>query len=103
MDNGDVGNGNRNATEAPGEVGAEQAVKKETKKERFDRLAEGRKLAALHAIHLIGNLADRRHYQYKPSEVAKLLMEVRTALDKAEEQFSKALKVEGLKLPRTRK
>jgi len=51
---------------------------KETKKEKFIRLAEKRTNKALEAIRLLGNLSNKNVYEYKQEEVKKIF----NALDK---------------------
>ena len=83
---------------------AEGESKKESKKDRFQRLAEGRRLATLHDLKLIANLADRRHYEYDSKQAAELLLDIRREFEKAEDAFRKALRGRGgLKLPKPRK
>ena len=80
-----------------------RAVDGESRKAKFKRLADARKKAALRDIRLIGNLADRRHYEYTSKQAAELLMELRNSLEAVEEDFRTALLGHGgLKLPRSR-
>ncbi len=53
-------------------------IMKETKKEKFIRLAEKRTNKALEAIRLLGNLSNKNVYEYKQEEVEKIF----NALDK---------------------
>jgi hypothetical protein len=45
----------------------------ETKAERFERIAERRVNEALRSLRLLGNLADRRNYEYTEEQVCLLL------------------------------
>lgn len=45
----------------------------ETRLERFERIAERRVNAAVRVIRLIGNLADRRNYDYSDAHVQQIL------------------------------
>jgi hypothetical protein len=45
----------------------------ETKAERFKRVAERRVNETLRALRLLGNLADRRNYEYTEQQVAMIL------------------------------
>ncbi|MFH1382909.1 MAG: hypothetical protein ABIH70_08475 [Chloroflexota bacterium] len=44
----------------------------ETAEQRFKRVAEARTNSALERIRLLGNLADKRRYNYEPEDVAKM-------------------------------
>lgn len=46
---------------------------KETKKEKFVRLAENRTNEAIKKIRLIGNLSNRNNYEYDTSQVNKII------------------------------
>lgn len=48
------------------------AAGRETKRERFVRLAERRTSKALQAVRLIANLANRNNYEYYPSDAKKI-------------------------------
>jgi len=43
------------------------------KRERFVRLAEARTDKALHAIRLLGNLANRSNYEYDDQDVSQIV------------------------------
>jgi hypothetical protein len=45
----------------------------ETKAERFERIAERRVNEALRTLRLLGNLADRRNYEYTDQHATQLL------------------------------
>jgi hypothetical protein len=45
----------------------------ETKAQRFERIAERRVNEALRSLRLLGNLADRRNYEYTDEQVSLLL------------------------------
>jgi len=45
----------------------------ETKKQRFERLAERRVNAAIRVLRLIGNLSDRRNYEYSDAHAHQLI------------------------------
>jgi hypothetical protein len=45
----------------------------ESKAQRFERIAERRVNETLRALRLLGNLADRRNYQYTDEQVTLLL------------------------------
>lgn len=58
------------------------------KKEKFVRLAEGRTQAALSAIRKIGNLSNRRAYEYSEADIKKIVKALRDALIEVERKFS---------------
>jgi hypothetical protein len=45
----------------------------ETKAQRFERIAERRVNETLRALRLLGNLADRRNYEYTDQQVSLIL------------------------------
>jgi hypothetical protein len=62
----------------------------ETRNDRFRRLAESRGDRLIREISLLGNLANRKNYEYTPEEVRQLfepiereLQEVRALFDPA--------------------
>lgn len=69
----------------------EETVKKETREERFKRLAEGRTNKAIHMIHLIGNLSSTA-YAYPSEWVAPIFTALRQELDNAEKRLNERTK-----------
>jgi hypothetical protein len=59
-----------------------------TKREKFVRLAEGRTQSALNAIRKIGNLSNKRAYEYDDADVKKIIRALREAVSDAERRFS---------------
>lgn len=70
----------------------------ESKRARFERIAERRVNAAIRVLRLIGNLADRRNYEYADEHVQQLMNALehefrlmkarfRTGTDEATRQF----------------
>jgi hypothetical protein len=57
------------------------------KRAKFVKLAEGRVQAALNAIRKIGNLSNRRSYQYDESDVRKIVKALRDAITETERKF----------------
>lgn len=57
------------------------------KREKFVRLAEGRTQSALDAIRKLGNLSNRRAYEYSDSDVRKILKALRDATSDIERKF----------------
>lgn len=60
------------------------------KRAKFVKLAEGRVQAALTAIRKIGNLANRRSYEFTEADVKKIMKALRDAMSEAERKFDPA-------------
>ena len=63
---------------------------KETKEQKFKRLAEARVNNALQKIRLIGNLASPV-YSYTPEEIEKIIVALNAGIAEVEEKFQKVL------------
>ena len=63
----------------------------ESKREKFDRLAESRKLRLVREIRLISNLSNTKNYEYDRESVNELFQEFEKALDEARERFERNL------------
>lgn len=61
--------------------------KKETKLEKFERIAEKRTIEALKRIRLIRNLANKNNYDYTDRHVNKIISELRKEVDMLEKEF----------------
>jgi len=57
------------------------------KREKFVRLAENRTQAALEAIRKIGNLSNRRAYEYDEADIKKILRALRDSISEVERKF----------------
>jgi hypothetical protein len=57
------------------------------KRAKFVRLAEGRVQGALSAIRKIGNLANKRSYDYDEMDIKKIVKALREALGEVERKF----------------
>lgn len=57
------------------------------KREKFVRLAEGRTQSALDAIRKLGNLSNRRAYEYNDADVKKVIKALRDATGEVERKF----------------
>jgi hypothetical protein len=57
------------------------------KREKFVKLAEGRTQAALEAIRKIGNLSNRRAYEFDEGDVKKIVRALRDAASDLERKF----------------
>ena len=60
---------------------------KETKRERFVRVAERRTNAIMEKIRVLGNCSNRSMYEYEQTEVDKIFKAVRRALKDVESLF----------------
>ena len=58
------------------------------KRDKFVRLAEGRTRSALEAIRKIGNLSNRRAYEYDNGDIKKIVRALRDATNEIERKFS---------------
>lgn len=61
---------------------------KETKREKFKRLAELRTNNAIKQIQLIGNLSNKNNYEYTEEDVKKIFKALREEIELAEKKFS---------------
>lgn len=57
------------------------------KREKFVRLAENRTQAALDSIRKIGNLSNRRAYDYDEADVRKIIRALKDATSDLERKF----------------
>lgn len=57
------------------------------KRQKFVKLAEGRTQAALGAIRKIGNLSNRRAYNYSEADIKKIMKVLRDAISETERKF----------------
>jgi hypothetical protein len=62
-------------------------MEKETKRERFKRIASRRTNEILDKIRLLGNCANKRSYEYTDNEVNKVFSEVDKELKLARLRF----------------
>ena len=58
------------------------------RRDKFVRLAEGRTQAALDAIRKLGNLSNRRAYDYEDEDIKKIIKALRDATNEVERRFS---------------
>lgn len=58
------------------------------KREKFIRLAEGRTQSALEAIRKLGNLSNRRAYEYRDADIKKIIKVLRDATSEIERKFN---------------
>lgn len=57
------------------------------KRQKFVKLAEGRTRTALDAIRKIGNLSNRRAYEFDEQDVKKIIRALREATNEVERKF----------------
>jgi len=60
------------------------------RRSKFIKLAEGRTQAALSAIRKIGNLSNRRSYEFDETDVRKIVRALKDALGEVERRFDPA-------------
>ena len=60
------------------------------KREKFVRLAEKRTTEALNAIRKIGNLSNRRIYDYQDEDIKKICKALRDSISEVEGKFQSA-------------
>lgn len=72
----------------------------ESKEEKFVRLAESRTNDAIKKIRLIGNLSNKRNYEYNKEEVNEIFKVLETEIKKAKNLFKGEMEkgVESFKL-----
>ena len=64
--------------------------KRETREERFKRLAEARVNSTINKIEIIGNLASN-NYAFTSEQVEKIIITLKAAVDELENKFEKIL------------
>lgn len=63
-----------------------QATRRDPR-ERFVSLANSRVTAAIRQIRLVGNLANKKNYQYDADEAAKIVRALQRELDELKSKF----------------
>lgn len=63
-------------------------MSRETKREKFIRLAESRVNSTIKEINLIGNLANKSNYEYTKEDVDKIIKTLRKSVSDLESKFS---------------
>lgn len=61
---------------------------KDNKREKFIQLANSRVTATLDKMRLIGNLADKRYYEYSDKDIKKMFDALNKELNQAKSKFS---------------
>lgn len=62
-------------------------MSKETKREKFVRLAELRTNNAIKQIRLIGNLSNKNNYEYTEDDVRKIFKVLKEEIELVEKKF----------------
>lgn len=63
---------------------------KESKGDRFTRLAEARTERALYSIRLLGNLSNKSIYDYSDADIRKIFKALETEMELSREKFSRS-------------
>lgn len=63
--------------------------KKESKREKFVRLAENRTNRILDTLQLLGNCSNTSAYEYTQKDVDKIFKAIQTQLDETKRRFNK--------------
>lgn len=63
------------------------ASRKETKREKFVRMAEARTIKIISMIRLLGNCSNRLAYEYTDRDVAKIFSAIESAVSDAKKRF----------------
>ena len=61
--------------------------KKETKREKFVRMAEARTIKIISMVRLLGNCSNRLAYEYTDKDVAKILSAIESAVSDSKKRF----------------
>jgi hypothetical protein len=63
---------------------------RESKGDRFTRLAEARTERALYSIRLLGNLSNKSIYDYSDADIRKIFKALETEMELSREKFSRS-------------
>lgn len=64
-------------------------IERESKREKFVRLAEARTNKIIDMIQLLGNCSNQGQYEYTPKDVSKIFNAIQNELDAAKKRFYK--------------
>lgn len=70
---------------------------KETKREKFVRIAEARTNKIIDMIQLLGNCSNQNQYEYTQKDVNKIFNAIQAELDEAKKRYSKQDSQKGSK------
>ena len=65
----------------------EETKKKETKREKFVRMAEARTIKTISMLRLLGNCSNKLAYEYTDRDVSKIFSAIETAVADAKKRF----------------
>lgn len=71
----------------PGARRSTLVVSQRDPRERFVTLANSRVTAAIHQIRLVGNLSNRRNYDYSVDDASKIIRTLQRELDELKSKF----------------
>ena len=80
--------------DAVGQQGKKEFNPGESKHDRFKRLSNSRVEAIRDKIRLLGNLSNKRHYDYGQKDVDRMFSQVEEELRRAKGKFDTGLKRE---------
>ena len=66
------------------------ATKKESKREKFVRMAEARTIKIISMVRLLGNCSNRLAYEYAEKDVNKIFNAIESAVADAKKRFKSA-------------
>ena len=67
--------------------GRAMSAKKETKREKFVRMAEARTIKIISMVRLLGNCSNRLAYEYSDKDVNKIFSAIESAVSDAKKRF----------------
>jgi len=70
----------------------------ETQEDKFKRLAEKRVTRILKDLELVGNLSNRKNYDYSESDVTKIINTLQKSLNNVKNKFELSKDKTGFKL-----
>ena len=66
------------------------AAKKESKRDKFVRMAEARTIKIISMVRLLGNCSNRLAYEYSEKDVNKIFSAIEMAVTDAKKRFKSA-------------
>lgn len=72
-------------------------MNKETKREKFVRIAEARTNKIIDMIQLLGNCSNQNQYEYTQKDVNKIFNAIQAELDETKKRYSKKDSQKGSK------
>ena len=70
-------------------------ITKETKQQRFERIAERRVTEALRQLQLVGNLSNRANYEYSNEHVKQMLDALENEFKQLRQRFREEVTTPG--------